>query len=76
MKYHPTTKHHLALSVVLIGNAGVVFVGWPATGGFLLREGRKRGRRPAAFPAAGWTVPPGLRQRRPEDARSCARWPG
>jgi hypothetical protein len=43
----------LALSVVLIGNVGVVFVGWPVTDGFLLREGRKLGRRNGGLPGRG-----------------------
>ncbi|HEY6312709.1 MAG TPA: hypothetical protein VIY52_18170 [Streptosporangiaceae bacterium] len=43
----------LALSFVVIGNAGVVFVGWTATDGFLLREGRERGRRKGGLPGRG-----------------------
>ena len=51
---HPVhVSSFLALPVVLIGNAGVVFVGWPATDGFLLREGRKRSRRDGGLPGRG-----------------------
>jgi hypothetical protein len=35
----------LALACVVILNAAVVYVGWPAADGFLLRERRKRGGR-------------------------------
>jgi hypothetical protein len=49
----PDAMSFVALACVVVGNAAVIFFGWPAVDGFLVREGRTGAGRTGGSPGRG-----------------------